>query len=112
VHDDESFAVQWSAFNSGSQAAPAFRDRLVVTSIPEGCPGSDDVDHEVVFDSDADGDRADFTEDGLAPGAAGPLMQPVVGPFPAGSYRLTVTLADDLGDGVTTFNCIEIVPAV
>ena len=112
VHDDESFAVQWAAVNAGGQAVGSFVDRLVVTSIPEGCPGSDDVDHAVVFDSDADGDPADYTEAGIAAGKAGALMQPQVGPFAAGSYRLTVTLASDTGNGATTFNCIEIVPAV
>src|SRR3954468_1055622 len=85
VHDDESFAVQWSGLNVGDQAVPSFLDRLVVTNIPEGCPGSDDVDHEIVFDSDADGDPGDYTEPDLVPGSAGPLMQPLVGPFPAGS---------------------------
>jgi hypothetical protein len=112
VHDNESFAVQWSAFNGGGQAVSSFHDRLVVTSIPEGCPGSDDVDHAVVFDSDANGDPADYTEPGLAAGTAGALMRPHVGPFAAGSYRLTVTLASDTGNGATTFNCIEIMPAV
>ena len=101
IHDNEAFRVQWSAFNAGNNDVPAFVDRLVITSIPEGCPGSDDVEHEVVFESDVE-------ESELASGAAGKLMDPLVGPFPAGSYRLTVTLASDLDDGVTTFNCIEI----
>ncbi|TGS54601.1 hypothetical protein EN844_32465, partial [Mesorhizobium sp. M3A.F.Ca.ET.201.01.1.1] len=55
VHDNEAFRVQWSAFNAGDADLMAFIDRLVITSIPEGCPGSDDVEHEVVFDSDTDG---------------------------------------------------------
>jgi hypothetical protein len=111
VHDHESFRVQWSAFNRGNQDVPAFVDRLVVSSIPEGCPGSDDVEHEVMFDSNVDGNANDFAEPDLAAGATGPLMQPSVGPFPAGSYRLTVTLADGLAEGITTFNCINIVQA-
>jgi hypothetical protein len=108
VHDDESFRVQWSALNASNQDVPAFIDRLVVFSIPEGCPGSDDLEHEVMYDSDVDGDVNDFAEPELAAGATGPLMQPSVGPFPTGSYRLTVTLANDSGQGMTTFNCIEI----
>ncbi|TGQ15956.1 MULTISPECIES: hypothetical protein [unclassified Mesorhizobium] len=112
IHDNEAFRVQWSAFNVGASDLSAFLDRLVVTSIPEGCPGSDDVDHDVVFDSDVDGDTADYTEEDLSAGKAGALMQPSVGPFPVGSYRLTVTLASDISEGDTTFRCIEIVPAV
>ncbi len=112
VHDNESFAVQWAAFNGGGQAVAAFVDRLVVTSIPEGCPGSDDTEHAVVFDSDQNGDPADYSEPGLAAGTAGALMAPQVGPFAAGAYRLTVTLASDTGNGAQTFNCIDIVPAV
>jgi hypothetical protein len=49
---------------------------LVITS-PEGCPGSDDVEHDVVFESDVE-------EPELASGTAGKLMDPSVGPFPAG----------------------------
>jgi hypothetical protein len=41
-------------------------------------------------------------------GATGPLMSPQVGPFTAGSYRLSVTLDDGGQSPVTTFNCIEI----
>ncbi len=110
IHDNESFSVQWSAVNSSSRDFPAFRDRLVVFSIPEGCPGSDDVEHDKVFDS-ADAGNGDLEEPELPAGTRGPLMQHTVGPFPAGSYRLTVTLAEDLGQGATTFNCIEIVKA-
>jgi hypothetical protein len=104
VHDNESFNIQWTAFNASGREVPAFVDRLVITSIPEGCPGSDDVEHDVVFDTDVD-------EDGLAAGAAGELVETEAGPFPAGAYRLTVTLADDLGTGKTTFLCIDIVKA-
>jgi hypothetical protein len=104
VHDNESFRVQWSAFNAGEKDVPSFLDRLVITSIPEGCPGSDDIEHDVVFDES-------FDDGGLAAGTAGDLIEAEVGPFAAGSYRLTVTLADDLGTGFTTFNCIEIVKA-
>jgi hypothetical protein len=112
VHDNENFAVQWSAFNISSQDVPSFRDRLVVTSIPEGCPGSDDQEHEIIFDSDIDGNVNEYTEPALAAGVAGPLMHPTIGPFPVGSYRLTVTLANNVGTGMTTFNCIEIVSAM
>lgn len=112
IHDDESFRVQWSALNNSSQDFPEFVDRLLIQSIPEGCPGSDDVDHDTVFDSDKEGDPNDFSEPDLLSGQAGPLLNPSVGPFPVGSYRLTVTLANDLGVGETTFNCIEIVAAV
>ncbi len=111
IHDNESFRVQWSALNISDREVPEFIDRLVVSSIPEGCPGSDDQEHEVVYDSDVDGETADFTEPDLAAGAAGPLMEPMIGPLSAGSYRLTVTLANDSGQGATTFNCIEIVEA-
>jgi hypothetical protein len=97
--------------NATNQDIPSFRDHLVVTSIPEGCPGADDQEHPVVYDSDVSGDVANFTEPALPSTAAGPLMNPVVGPFLVGSYRLTVTLADDLGRGMTTFDCIEIVKA-
>jgi hypothetical protein len=55
IHDDDTFRVQWSSLNSSNQDVPEFADRLVVYSIPEGCPGSDDVDHDIVFDSDVDG---------------------------------------------------------
>jgi hypothetical protein len=109
IRDTDDFRVQWLAFNISGQSVPAFTDRLVITSIPEGCPGSDDVEHEIVFDSDIDGKPADYAEPDLEPETAGPLMQPAVGPFPKGSYRLTVTLASDLGIGHETFNCIDIV---
>ncbi|MEU9497249.1 hypothetical protein [Streptomyces sp. NPDC048196] len=112
IHDNESFRVQWSALNNSSQDFPAFVDRLLIQSIPEGCPGSDDVDHDTVFDSDQNGDPSDFSEPDLVSGQPGPLLNPSVGPFPAGSYRLTVTLAHDLGVGHTTFNCISVVAAV
>jgi hypothetical protein len=103
IHANEDFRVQWTARNAGDKDVEAFVDRLVVTSIPEGCPGSDSEEHEVVFD-------ADVEESPLPAGAAGELVEQKVGPFPAGSYRLTVTLANDLGEGVTRFNCIEIIP--
>jgi|GEM_PF-3537006 len=111
IHDDETFQVQWAAFNAGQVDSPAFTDLLVITSIPEGCPGSDDQEHPVVYDSSTDGNPQDFLEQPLAAQAEGTLMQPMVGPFPAGSYRLTVTLAQGLSD-VTIFNCIEIIPAI
>ncbi|MEV0360825.1 hypothetical protein AB0H71_32685 [Nocardia sp. NPDC050697] len=111
IHDNDTFEVQWSARNGSAADVDTFIDRLVITSIPEGCPGSDDADHPVVYDSGTDGDPDDFTEPALAPGEAGPLLHPTVGPFTAGSYRLTVTLADDLGTGDATFNCVTIVAA-
>ena len=83
----------------------------MVTLQPEGCPGSDDQDHPVVYDSDKDGDPQDFLEASLKAGAEGPLMQPMVGPFAAGSYRLTVTLDTDSAS-TTTFNCVDIVHAI
>jgi hypothetical protein len=104
IKDSDSFEVQWSAVNGSDADVEPFTDRLVITSIPEGCPGSDDAEHPVVFDET-------FDEPALAPGEAGPLQNPTVGPFAAGSYRLTVTLADDTGDGDATFNCIDIEPA-
>lgn len=108
IHDDETFAVQWIARNLGPGDAPAFTDLPVVTRIPEGCPGSDDQDHPVVFNSSTDGNPQDYQEPPLAAGASGSLMQPTVGPFPTGSYRLTVTLAQGLAD-VSNFNCIDII---
>lgn len=111
IHDNETFQVQWIAKNAGQVTSPPFTDLLVITGIPEGCPGSDDKEHPILFSSDTDGNPSDYQEPPLAPGTTGHLMQPTVGPFPAGSYRLTVTLASDVGDGVTTFNCINIIPA-
>lgn len=109
IHDNDPFQVQWAAQNIDGVTSTAFTDLLVITSIPEGCPGSDDQEHPVVFSSDTDGNPSDYQEQPLAPGVTGNLMQPTVGPFPAGSYRLTVTLASDVGNGGTTFNCIEII---
>ena len=111
IHDDETFRVQWKAFNTGQVDSPAFTDRLVVTLIAEGCPGSDDQEHPVVYDSNVDGNAQHFLESSLAAGAEGDLMQPIVGPFPAGSYRLTVTL-DTNSSMTTTFNCIDIINAI
>ncbi len=110
LHDNETFQVQWSAFNASQVASQAFSDLLVITSLPEGCPGSDDQDHPVVYTSTTQGDPQDFLEQPLAPGQEGSVMQTTVGPFPAGSYRLTVTL------GVNQFNttnssCIPIIAA-
>ncbi|MFD5555059.1 hypothetical protein ACFWIA_14635 [Streptomyces sp. NPDC127068] len=112
IHDNESFRVQWAALNVSTQDFPAFVDRLLIESIPEGCPGSDDTEHEAVFDSEVDGDANDFSEPDLLAGGTGPVLNPSVGPFPVGDYRLTVTLANDLGVGHTTFLCIPIVAAV
>ncbi len=103
--------MQWAAQNRDQVTSSAFTDLLVITGIPEGCPGSDDQEHPVVFSSDTDGDPSDYQEQPLAPGATGELTQPTVGPFPAGAYRLTDTLASDGGNGDTTFHCIDIIPA-
>ena len=111
IHADDTFRGQWKAFNAGPVNNPGFTDRLVVTLMPEGCPGSDDQDHAVVYDSDKDGDPQDFFEPSLSTGAEGPLMQPMVGPFAVGSYRLTVTL-DTNSTLMTTFNCVDIVNAI
>ena len=111
VHDNETFRVQWRSFNAGSVDQEPFDDRLVVHEIPEGCPGSDDQDHPIVFDSQGDGEAEDYAEAGLRPGEEGRLMEPTVGPFPVGSYRLTVTL-DTASSMTTSFNCIEIVAAI
>jgi hypothetical protein len=111
IHDNESFQVQWSAQNTGTAASPAFTDLLVISSVPEGCPGDDSKDHPVVYNSERDADNPqDFLEGPLDPGQTGSLMQPSVGPFAAGSYRLTVTLAKDVAN-TTLFTCIDIVPA-
>ena len=111
IHDNETFQVQWAAFNAGQVDSPAFTDLLVITSIPEGCPGSDDQTHPVVYDSSTDGNPQDFLESPLPAQTQGSLMQPMVGPFPAGAYRLTVTLATGLVNS-TLFNCIDIIAAV
>ncbi len=110
IHDNETFQVQWAAFNASHVDSPAFTDLLVVTSIPEGCPGSDDQEHPIVYDSSTSGNPQDFLESPLSAQSQGSLMQPMVGPFPAGSYRLTVTLAQGLAN-TTLFNCIEIILA-
>jgi hypothetical protein len=111
IHANESFQVQWTAQNTGTAATPAFTDLLVVSSVPEGCPGDDSKDHPVVFNSDQNADNPqDFLEGPLNPGQTGSLMQTSVGPFPAGSYRLSVTLAKDVAN-VTLVTCIDIVPA-
>ena len=111
IHDNDAFQVQWTAQNAGQVPSTTFTDLLVIASIPEGCPGSDNQEHPVVFSSDTNGNPSEYQEQPLAPGATGNLMQPTVGPFPAGSYRLTVTLASDVGNGGTTFNCIDIFSA-
>ena len=109
IHDNETFVVQWTAQNAGSSASPGFKDLLVVSNLPEGCPGDDSKDHPVVFNSDNDADNPqDFLEGALDPGQTGSLMQPRVGPFAAGAYRLTVTLAEGLAN-TTLSTCINVV---
>ncbi|MCZ7627004.1 MAG: hypothetical protein C3F12_08545 [Candidatus Methylomirabilota bacterium] len=90
--------------------SPPFTDLLVITEIPEGCPGSDDQDHPIVYHSEQDGNPEDYLERPLAARAEGSLMQPMVGPFPVRSYRLTVTLAKDLSN-TTSYSCIDVVPS-
>jgi hypothetical protein len=107
LHDDETFHVQWKAVNLGPDATPTFIDRLRILQVPS-CPGDDSADNPVVYDSSTDGDPADFGEPLIAAAAAGPLMSPQVGPFTAGSYRLSVTLDDGGQSPATGFNCIEI----
>ncbi len=107
IHSNETFSVQWFAYNKGPSRAPAFTDLLVITQIAEGCPGSDDQDHPVVYNSETDGNPQDYLEQPLDPQTTGELMQPMVGPFPAGSYRLTVTLGKDLAN-VSNYACIDI----
>jgi hypothetical protein len=82
----------------------------VITSIPEGCPGSDDQDHPVLFNSQDQGNPQDYLEQPLPAGQNGSLMQPTVGPLAAGSYRLTVTLGVGLAN-VSNYNCIEVIAA-
>jgi hypothetical protein len=109
IHDSDTFQVQWKAFNAGQVDSQDFTDLLVITNIPEGCPGSDDQDHPVVYDSETAGNPEDFKEQELPAHAEGSLMQTTVGPFAPGSYRLTVTLDKDLSN-TTSFNCIDIIP--
>jgi hypothetical protein len=112
VHDNDTFRVQWNAENLGPDITPEFVDRLEIIELPEGCPGSDAEEHTVVYDSAIDGNPDDFAEPELLPGEVGPLMEPEVGPFAAGAYRLSVTLDDGGPNPVTIFNCINIVEAV
>lgn len=112
IHDNENFSVQWVALNTTDQVINPFVDGLVITSIPEGCPGTDGADHPVVFDSQTDGNDSDYTESPLPAHSTGSVIQPTVGPFPVGHYRLTVTLDRDLGRGVTQFLCIDTVAAI
>jgi hypothetical protein len=95
------FSVHWGARNIGEDDVPAFIDLLVVTHIPEGCPGSDDTEHEVVYESEVE--QAE-----LAAGQVGELKSVEVPSLSEGAYRLTVTLANDLGIGESTFNCINV----
>ncbi len=116
IHADETFQVQWSAFNAGQADSEAFIDNLTIYSVPD-CPGSDD-NLTAIWSSDADGNPQEFQEPPLPAQAQGPMMQPTVGPFPAGFYRLTVTLnsgnppaaEQDMSNNVT-YNCIEILEA-
>jgi hypothetical protein len=108
LHDDETFDVQWIAVNDGPATSNHFTDLLIVEALPEGCPGSDDRAHEVVFDSRTDADPRDMLEPRIPPGQSGPLMKVSVGPFQAGYYRFRVTLAS-IQDGLTASNCVEVI---
>jgi hypothetical protein len=108
IHDTEGFGVQWQAQNLGPDDTPLFVDRLVITQV-ESCPGDDSQDNPVLYDSTTDGDPSEFEEPEIPAGTTGPLMIAQVGPFPVGSYRLTVTLDDGGQSPATTFNCIEII---
>jgi len=53
-------------------------------------------------------DPQDYMEGPLPAGSTSPGVQPTVGPFPTGSYRLTVTLAQGITN-TTEFTCIDII---
>jgi hypothetical protein len=72
----KAFGMQCNALNVSSQDLSTFLDRLVNFSTPDGCTGSDDIKHEIMFDNDVDATAADLTNPNLAAGAAGPLMTP------------------------------------
>ena len=116
IHDNESFEVQWSAMNIGQADSEPFTDNLTIYQVPS-CPGSDD-DLTEVWSSDVDGDPSDFEQDAIPAGGQGSMMQPTVGPFPPGFYRLTVTLnsgfppaPEQTSANNSTFHCIEVRPA-
>ena len=99
---------QWQVINKGSGPSQSFTDLLVITQIPEGCPPSDDENHPVVYNSNTNGTNPnDFLESPINPGQSGNVMRTTVGPFPAGSYSLTVTLGEGLYNK-TTFDCKDI----
>jgi hypothetical protein len=109
IHSNDVFDVQWAAINIGNLASLAFTDLLVITQIPEGCPGSDDQEHSVVYDSDTEGiNPEDFSELPLDPQQEGRLMKTTVGPFPVGDYRINVTLGYGLYD-IKNWSCIKII---
>jgi hypothetical protein len=113
IDDATAFNVQWKAQNLGPDDTAEFRDHVVIRSVDD-CPGDDDDEHSpVVYDSDTDPDTDPgvLTEPPLAANAVGPLMQVPVGPFPAGSIRISVTLDADGPNPVTIFNCIVVAPA-
>jgi hypothetical protein len=43
IHGNDTFQVQWTAQNTSQGTSTAFTDLIVITSIPEGCPGSKTV---------------------------------------------------------------------
>jgi len=104
IHNNETFQVQWIAFNASQVDSEAFADELEILAVPEGCPPSDDQDHPVVHSEET-------SEPPLPAGKAGPLMAPTVGPFAAGAYLLKVTV-DKGRTGSINSNCINIVEAV
>jgi len=112
VHDTESFAVQWSAFNQGTADSGDFTDSLVITYFPEGSADcSPDSAGKVVYDSQTDAtDPNEFTEPSIAPNTQGQLMQTTVGPFPVGWLRLSVTLGVGQYD-VPISSCMNVIKA-
>ncbi|MGO9928602.1 MAG: hypothetical protein ACLPLP_21440 [Mycobacterium sp.] len=109
IDDATPFNVQWKAQNLGPDSTGEFRDHVVIRSVA-ACPGDDnDENSPVVYDSDTDPnlDPGDLKEEPIAAGGFGPVKQASVGPFPAGSIRISVTLDAD-GTPVTTFDCIKV----
>jgi len=104
IHDNETFKIQWVAFNASQVDSEAFVDELEILAVPEGCPASDNQDHPLVHSEDA-------SEPPLPAGTKGSLMDPTVGPFAAGAYLLKVTV-DKGRTGTIETNCITIVAAV
>ena len=84
IHENDNFSVQWVAMNTTNSDIKPFSDGLVITSIPEGCPGTDGADHPVVFDSSTDGRASDYTsaEPLYRLARQGRVCSPPLEPFP------------------------------